>query len=156
MKQLYFLILLFGLIIGILYYSIHIKSNNVIDETQTIDSLYLENEFNDNTCGNVSKIKIPYTPICFKAFENIDSVIVDFTAPIPPYQFQMKFTKQGVFIKGKEKYFNINYANQLATLLDQLYLSKTKRIILENKRSKSMIIADNIYIMIMLILRLSQ
>ena len=59
MKQLYFLILLFGLIIGILYYSIHIKSNNVIDETQTIDSLYLENEFNDNTCGNVSKIKIP-------------------------------------------------------------------------------------------------
>jgi hypothetical protein len=49
MKQLYFLILLFGLIIGILYYSIHIKSNNVIDETQTIDSLYLENEFNDNT-----------------------------------------------------------------------------------------------------------
>ena len=36
-------------IIRILYYSIHIKSNNVIDETQTIDSLYLENEFNDNT-----------------------------------------------------------------------------------------------------------
>ena len=59
----------------------------------------------------------------------------------------MKFTKQGVFIKGKEKYFNINYANQLATLLDQLYLSKTKHIILENKRSKSMIIADNIYIL---------
>lgn len=151
MKQLYFLILLFGLIIGIFNYSIHIKSNNVIGETQTKDSLYLENEYNDNICGDDPKRKTPDTSICFMAFENIDSVIVDFTAPIPPYQFQMKFTKQGVFIKGKEDYFIINYANQLATLLDQLYISKTKRIILEKKKSKSMIIANNrvIYIYIL-------
>lgn len=148
MKQRYFLILLFGLIIGIFYHSILIKSNNVIDETQTKDSVYLKNEFNDNTCGDVSKIKSPDTSISFKAFENIDSVIVDFTAPIPPYQFQMKFTKQGVFIKDKEDFFNINYANQLTTLLDQLYISKTKRIILERKKTKSMIIANNRHIYI--------
>ena len=130
----HFLSILFIIAITIVFVSLSQENNNIDCNNINRESIQKFHQ-ESNNIENKSIIKFDY-------FTDIDSVIVKFSAPISPYNFKMKFTENGVYIKGKYNYSPINYAPQLASLVNQLYITKTTNIITEKRKYSGNIVAE--------------